>query len=430
MAFNALKDWNVWWSESGAVKKLSGVERNQTDQLFEFLKIREVKIITGVRRSGKSTLMYQIIGELLARDTKPENLLFINFEDSRLRKQDVGEVFNIYLREVSPAGKIFLFLDEVQHSKDWWFFIRKNYDLKKEISFFVSGSSSELLPKEYSSLLTGRNVSFEVFPLSFREFLKFREFPVEELKLNFITTETENRIRHLLKEYLLYGGFPEVVLKEKNFKNILLNQYFTDIINKDIVNRYNTNFTKTFDLAKYLLTNVSNLFSFRSARAATGLGMETIEKYLSYITESYLVSLVPFFSHSLKIQNQHPKKVYSIDTGLRNAVSFKFSEDVGRVAENLVFIELKRRGKEAYYWKGKQEVDFVIKENLKPARLIQVSWDIENEKTKNREVNALLEGMNEFKLSEGLIITGDYSGEEEISGKTIKYVPLWRWLLD
>jgi hypothetical protein len=235
---------------------------------------------------------------------------------------------------------------------------------------------------------------------------------------------------YLLKEYAAYGGFPEVVLKEKNFKNILLNQYFTDIINKDIVNRYNTNSTKTFDLAKYLLTNISSLFSFRSARAATGLGMETIEKYTSFITESYLVNFMPFFSYSLKIQNQYPKKVYCIDTGLRNVVSFKFSEDMGRIAENLVFIELKRRGKEVYYWKGEHEVDFVIKENLKPEGLIQVSWNIEDKKTKIREINGLTEAMNEFNLSDGLIITGDYSGEERIDDNTIKYVPLWKWLLD
>jgi len=428
MISKALTDWNIWWAEKNAVKKLSGIERQQTNQLIEFLKIRETKIITGVRRSGKSTLMYQVIDKLLDQGVSAENILFINFEDLQLKGMEVENVFNEYLREISPRGKVYLFLDEVQHSKDWWFFIKKNYDLKRDISFFISGSGSKLLPREYSSLLTGRNVSVEVFPLNFREFLKFKDFSVGELK--FITTESENRIMYLLKEYAAYGGFPEVVLKEKNFKNILLNQYFTDIINKDIVNRYNANSTKTFDLAKYLLTNVSNLFSFRSARAATGLGMETIEKYTSFITESYLVNFMPFFSYSLKIQNQYPKKVYCIDTGLRNVVSFKFSEDMGRIAENLVFIELKRRGKEVYYWKGEHEVDFVIKEDLKPEGLIQVSWNIEDKKTKIREVNGLTEAMNEFNLSEGLIITGDYSGEEKIGDKTIKYVPLWRWLLD
>ncbi len=425
--FNALVDWNVWWNKRSDVAKFSGIERNQTKQLFEFLKIREIKILTGVRRSGKSTLMYQIIDKLLTQETNPENILFINFEDFRIRNLEVEVVFNEYIKEISPKGKVYLFLDEVQHSKDWWFFIRKNYDLKKDISFFVSGSSSELLPREYSQLLTGRNISLEVFPLNFKEFLNFKKFPINE-NLKFITTEYENRILHLLKEYLVYGGFPEVVLKEKNFKNILLNQYFTDIINKDIVNRYDTNSTKTYDLAKYLLTNISNQFSFRSARAATGLGMETIEKYTAFILETKLVCFAPFFSYSLKTQHQYPKKVYSIDTGLRNAVSFKFSEDIGRLAENLVFIELKRRGKEVYYWKGKQEVDFVIKE-LTHNELIQVSWNIDDKKTRQREVNALLEGMNEFKLNYGLIITENYSGEEKIDEKTIKYVPLWKWLL-
>ncbi len=433
MVFTALKDWNPWWDNRELVKDLTGLPRLETKKIFKFIHEREIKIITGVRRSGKSTILYQLVDCLLKAGVQPGNILLVNFEDKKFRDMDIENIFNIYQREVDPEGKLYIFLDEIQNADGWSEWIRKKYDLFKKNSFIVTGSSSHLLEKEYSTLLTGRNIKFEIMPLSFNEFLDFREFKVPDVRL--MTTQTKNKLLSHLNEYLEHGGFPEIALKKKVLKNSQLNQYFDDIINRDVVARYDLSSLKAFDLAKYLLTNTGNLFSFRSARAFTKLGMETLEKYLSKITETYLIYLVPIFSYSMKDQRQYPRKIYCIDNGLRNTVSFQFSRDIGRTAENTVFIELKRRYKEpeyeVYYWKNQkhEEVDFLIKKGLKIEQVIQVCWDIRNHGTKKRELKALIKAMEEFKLKQGVVITEDREGEEKSKGKKIRFIPLWKWLL-
>lgn len=434
MVFSALKDWNPWWETKELLKDLTGIPRFDSKKIIKFINEREIKIITGVRRAGKSTVLYQIIDHLLNAGIKSENILLVNFEDKKFKNKDIDDIFNVYQRELGPEGKTYVFLDEIQKVKDWAPWIRKKYDLFKNISFVISGSSAHLLEKEYSTLLTGRNIKFQLTPLDFKEFLYFKNFKVKNPKLT--TTQTRNRLLHLLYEYLEYGGLPEIVLKKKILKKPQLNHYFDDIINKDVVARYDLSSIKAFDLARYLLTNTGNLFSFRSARAFTKLGMETLEKYLSKIIETCLIYLVPIFSYSIKDQTQYARKIYCVDSGLRNTVAFKFSEDIGRIAENIVFIELKRRyvgpRYEIYYWKNQKhrEVDFLIKDELKVKQLIQVCWNIENPDTKKRELKGLLEAMEEFKLRSGLILTEDIEKEEAVDGKKITYVPLWRWLLE
>ena len=434
MEIGTLADWNPWWEKKESVKSLTGVRRSETDSIDKFASQREIKIITGVRRSGKSTILYQLVEDLLRNGVEPKNLLFVNFEDKKIKDSELDDIFSLYERKLCPERKIYVFLDEIQNAKDWSPWIRKKYDTLKNISFIITGSSSHLLEKEYSTLLTGRNIKFEITPLNFIDFLSFKNFSIKDIKV--IASSTRSRLLGFLDEYLEYGGFPEIVLKEKTLKHSQLNQYFDDIINKDVVARYDLSSIKAFDLAKYLLSNVGNLFSFRTARNFTKLGMETLEKYLSKILDTYLVFLVPIFSYSIKDQSQYPRKIYCIDNGLKNLVSFRFSEDIGRSAENAVFTELKRRHKEPvheiYYWKNQKhmEVDFIIKHGLKVEQAIQVCWDIKNEKTKEREVKGLLACLEEFKLKEGLIITEDFESEEKSSWKTIKYIPLWKWLLE
>jgi len=188
-------------------------------------------------------------------------------------------------------------------------------------------------------------------------------------------------------------------------------------------------------LAQYLLTNTSKIITERSIRNALGFGLETISDYVGYLQEVFLVSFVTPFSYSLKSQIKEMKKTYGIDTGLRNAISFRFSEDIGRLYENVVFIELKRRTAQdvlfdVYYWRDYQhrEVDFVVKEGLNVKQLIQVCYDL-NEDNKRREVNNLILALKSFQLKEGFVITNDYEGEEKIKGKKIKFIPLWKWLM-
>jgi predicted AAA+ superfamily ATPase len=266
-----------------------------------------------------------------------------------------------------------------------------------------------------------------VFPFSFKEYLAFHgltKFTSEYLEYN------RNTILHYLYSYLDGGGFPEVIGKNEYQRKTILTNIYNDVLSRDIASRFNASYDIAQKVGYYVLTNNAREFSFRSIARATDLSIETVEKYLGFLKQSFIILTVDVFSYKTKVQFKQNKKIYCIDTGLRNAVSFKISEDRGRLAENLVFIELKRRGNDVYYWKnGKGEVDFVVKEGLKPTSLIQVCWDIANEKTKKREIDNLIEAMHTLNLGRGLIITEDYSGEEIAGKKKIRFLPLWRWLL-
>lgn len=424
-----LADWNVWWEKNEVPLNLLGQKRGISDELIDLMELKEIKIITGVRRSGKSTILYQIIEHLLNTGVPSKNILLLNFEDAALAHYSPEEIYESYLSELNPSFDNFVFIDEVQRKEGWENWIRKKYDLKHATNFFVTGSSASLLKKEYATLLTGRNISEEIFPMSFREFLDFSGIHVDNTEI--ISTETRSKVLFSLKKYLGWGGFPEVFFTNENYKRRLLNQYFEDIIYKDIVNRYGTNSVKTKEIGVYLLTNIANSLSMRNVRNALGFGLETISDYMSYMVEAYLLYAVPIYSPSLKIQSANPKKIYCIDTGLRNAVSFKFSDDIGRLAENAVFVELKRHKQEVYYWKKNiGEVDFIVKEGLQPVEAIQVCWNLDYERTKKREIRAICSAMKDLDLERGIIITEDTQAVEETDEKQIYFIPMWKWFLN
>jgi predicted AAA+ superfamily ATPase len=232
---------------------------------------------------------------------------------------------------------------------------------QKKVHIFITGSSSKLLSEEYSTLLAGRHVDIEIFPLSFSEFLKFKGVSIRS---RIEMMKFRHRIRKLLDEYLEFGSFPKVVLIEEG-KEELSNNYFRDILIKDVQRRFNVRETgKLEELAKYYLTNISTLQSFNRTRKLINLSLDTVERFSKYFSIARLIFFVPKFSFSVKEQILNPKKVYCMDSGLRNMVSFKFSEDIGRIAENVVFLNLLFRNKEIYYWKDHagKEVDFVVKE--------------------------------------------------------------------
>ena len=424
-----LADWNVWWEKNEVPSNLLGQKRGISDELIDLMELKEIKIITGVRRSGKSTILYQIIEHLLDTGVPSKNILLLNFEDAALAHYSPEEIYESYLSELNPAFDNFIFIDEVQRKEGWENWIRKKYDLKHATNFFVTGSSASLLKKEYATLLTGRNISEEIFPMSFREFLDFSGIRVDNTEI--ISIETRSKVLFSLKKYLEWGGFLEVFFTNENYKRRLLNQYFEDIIYKDIVDRYGTNSVKTKELGVYLLTNIANPLSMRNVRNALGFGLETISDYMSYMVEAYLLYAVPIYSPSLKIQSANPKKIYCIDTGLRNAVSFKFSDDIGRLAENAVFVELKRHKQDVYYWKNNiGEVDFIVKEGLRPVEAIQVCWNLDEERTKKREMRAICSAMEDLDLDRGIIITEDTEAVEETDGKQIYFIPMWKWFLN
>jgi len=431
MEIEKLNEWNPWWENAELINKLKGKYRQEYEQLINSIGIKEITIITGVRRSGKSTIMYYMISNLLKKGISEKQILFVNFDDKKLSQDSLDEIYQEYRKNLNPEKKAYIFLDEIHKKEGWESWIRKKYDLKTDDKFIISGSCSYLLKKEYSTLLTGRNLTFEIFPLNFKEFLLFKgiELNKENLKKGIVLEKSKIAILSNLKEYLNLGGLPEVVLKQEQFKNQVLKQYFDDILYKDIIDKYNLNSQKTRDLALFLMTNFTSLISLRNLRNSLGIAYDSIKDYVSYFKEAFLFFTLEHFSYSLKEQKTLPSKIYCIDNGLRNAVSFKFSKDEGKLAENLVFIELKRKEQEVYYWQSerKEEVDFIIKNKDNTITAINVTYvDEINE----REISSLLKFQEKFKKTEEMIIlTKETEKTEKIEDKTIKFIPLWKWLL-
>jgi len=426
MEIEKLNEWNPWWEDISLLEKLKGKERPIYKLLLNSIKIKEITIITGVRRSGKSTLMYQMISNLLKTGIKPKQILFVNLEDKKLIENSLDDIYLSYRENINADERAFIFLDEIHKKDGWESWIRKKYDLKTEDKFVISGSCSYLLKKEYSTLLTGRNITFEVFPLNFREFLLFKniEIDVEKIKGRVVLEKTKILIKKELKNYLELGGFPAVLEKPEEYKKELLEQYFDDIIYKDIVDRFNLNSQKTKDIALFFMTNFTSLASLRNIRNSLKISYDTVKDYLSYFKEAFLFFTLDHFSYSFKEQKTRASKVYCIDNGLRNAVSFKFSKDLGKLAENIVFVELKRREKDVYYWQNKGEVDFIIKNKDNSLEAMNVSFTNE---INDREVKSLSEFKKEYKtkIKEIIIITNDLEKKE----KGIEFIPLWKWLL-
>lgn len=417
--FKALLDWNPW-IEGSFPKELAGFPRIY--DLLPFLKIPEIKILEGARRVGKSTLMYQVIQKLLEGT---DLVLYINFEDEILRKYPLNEIVSTFREKFNVKN---LFIDEIQNCNEWVAFIRKEYDRQSIPQIWISGSNSSFIQKEFASALTGRNITINVFPLSFAEFLLFKfiepKFPFSHQK--------EIQIKSLFMQYMELGAFPAVVLRPVLQKELLIN-YFEDFIYKDIASRHDVNLIKIKELGIYLATNSSKPFSYRGCAKALGMHPKTVMDYCSYLNEIFLFKELYKFDYSLKNQIGSDKKIYAADTGLASAVSFRFSEDFGRILENIVFIELQRRNKEIYFHKQKYECDFLIKQELKMTVAIQVTKTLAEPDVRQRELRGLLEAMQTYQLSEGLVLTLDEKGEEKIDcdGRkmliTIK--PVWEWLL-
>lgn len=411
--FNILDDWNFWNKE---VKDLGIPREGYIRKVLPLLKSKEVIVIKGVRRSGKSTFLRQLINE---SNIDKKMFLYVNFDDYRLYEflslELLEKIISVYKEKINPEGKAYVIFDEVQNIDGWEKFIKTKYDLNENIKFIVTGSNAHLISKEYSVLLTGRIEPIDFFPFSFKEFLKSKDIVVDETDY-FKLKNKKSAIINLLENYLRNGGFPEPLKRED--KKDILNEYFNNIIEKDIVERYGVRDSKTLkQIALHLITNATGEINFSSLKNQFKISINTLKEYLSHMQEANLLFLLYYFSYSTKTQNLINKKVYCIDNGLREAVSFKFSKDDGKLAENLVFIELKRRGKEVYYWKNKGEVDFVLKDESITA--INVTY---TDEIKDREISSL----NEFKeATHKIILTRDIY---KVEGK-IEYIPLWLWLL-
>ena len=428
--FQVLLEWNFWKNSLP-----TGIQRQSyLHRLRQFIDTNQVVTVMGPRRAGKSYIMRQAAEDLIKKGVPVSNILFVNFEDPRFTEASVkflNTLWETYLEFLAPKETPYLFLDEIQEIPEWEKWVRTIHELGKA-KVVVSGSNARLLSRELGTLLTGRHLDLGVAPLSFKEFLEFNGLVFKD-SVDILARVIE--IRGFLRKYLEFGGFPEVVLSAPK-KEILLN-YFEDIIHKDLLRRFRIRKTDGLkSLVKYYLSSAASHVTFTRLGKSLALSPESVEKFSGLLEQVYTIFLLKRFSFKVREQEKSPRKVYAIDTGLCNAVGFRFSENLGKLAENTVFLELKRQQilspeLELYYWKDEQhhEVDFVVKEGLKVSGLIQVCWNASDENTRDREIRGLIKAMAEFNLGEATVITEEEDGHEEVKGKILRFVPLWKWLL-
>lgn len=400
------------------------IKREVLGEYKKLLKSSLIKIITGVRRSGKSVLSWELLND--------KKFAYANFDDERISTIETKDL-NLVLQAIYEIYQKpdFIFFDEIQNINSWELFVNR---LKRRgFNLIITGSNARLLSTELATHLTGRHFSLELYPFSFREYLHFNNFDYH--KKDFSTREIAS-IARFLENYLSFGGFPEVIQGE-NYKKYLISLYST-ILTKDIILRHRVKYTNTLkEFANYLISNFARQITFNKLKNIFSLkSVHTAKNYLSFIEESYLIFQIERFSYKAKERLTAPRKIYAIDTGLINALSTKFSQETGYIYENAVAIELMRRKslnpqEDIYYWQNSYncEVDFVIKGGLKVKQLIQVCYNIEDYDTRKREINSLLKASEKLKCNNLLTLTYDYEGEEKVEGKTIKFISLWKWLL-
>lgn len=388
-----------------------------------------IAVIMGVRRSGKSVLAHLLL--------KDKNYGYVNFDDERLigvKTEDLNDFFEV-IKQIDPEVKHIL-LDEIQNVYGWELFVNR---LKRlGYNLIITGSNSNLLSKELATHLTGRHVSVELFPFSFREFLnlKNKNFSADDLRV----TEKKGEIKHLLDEYVKYGGFPEVIKMETSETKIqYLKDLYDRIITRDVISRFSVRYVKDLkEIAYYLISNFSSRISYNKIKNMFNIkSVHTVKNYVGYLEECYLIVQLSAFSFKAKNRIMQPKKIYAIDVGMTNAVTTGFSPDFGRIMENLVFLELLRRKQDEqlfFYSDAHQhEVDFVIKRGLGIEQIIQVCHSVEDVETKKREIRSAITASETLKCDNILIITGDYDNEEDAKWQNVKrrirFVPMWKWLL-
>jgi len=400
---------------------VSGIQRSLMKKIAEYGKSPFVIIISGIRRCGKSTLMNRI---------KTRDSYYVNFDDERFINFDVNDFQKLYelLIELFGEKDIFLF-DEIQNIPGWERFVRRLHDAGKKI--YVTGSNATILSKELGTHLTGRNISFQLYPFSFREYLDMEKYGIDFLDasdaLDKLTSVEKSKIKHMFNKYLKEGGFPEFV---KTKKDEYLKNVYENIIYRDIITRYGLTKEKPIKETVYFaVSNIGKEISFNTIKKLTGLtSATTIKEYFEYLENSYLVFLISRYDVSLKKQAYYNKKAYFIDSGMARVIGFRASEDKGRVLENLVFLELKRKNCEIYFHRQKKECDFLVRQGINIVKAIQVTCYLEE--NKDREIAGLLEALNSHDLKEGLILTLDEEYEIKKDNKKITVMPVWKWMLE
>jgi len=387
--------------------------------LEKYTKTNQVVIISGIRRCGKSSLL-----RLIKEDMKLEasDFCYFNFDDERILAEVsiLEELFNLHI-ELYGKEPI-LFFDEIQNVDNWEKFINRKYE--QGVKIFVTGSNAKLLSSEISTSLTGRNKLIELFPFSFSEYLLFHE---RKYDMDRLTSKSKALLQKDFNTYMQMGGFP-LVLKENDTE--LVNGYFQDILYRDIISRYRlTQVNEIKQIGLYFASNIGKLFSYSTLQNISGVkSLSSIKDYLSYYEHSYLFFYLKKFDYSVKKQIMNSKKVYTADHAFVTRLGFNFSENKGRILENIVYIELLRRGCEVYYYSGNNECDFLIKKGLNIVQAIQVVDQLDKTNYE-REYRGLQEVMQTYQIPQGILITNSTETAVFPENKGVERVSVWKWLL-
>lgn len=414
---SSIDDWAAWY------KKVSDtlIKRTLNVKVSDALAQKKVCAYIGVRRCGKT---YSAIQRSKESGITSDRTLYFNFEDPLMFLEKgpavLDEIISVYT-EYAGLSPEFVIFDEIQNIEGWEKWVRKAVDMGR-FRLHITGSSAKMLSSELATAISGRNIEIPIWPLSFGEYLMFLGK----------TPNNGNEYLSAIRDYLNWGGFPEVVLAEGvEDKKTILRQYVNDIMLKDIIGRHEIRSKHQLDqLMIYYFTNVSSLHSYNSVRRAIQINNETVADYTGFLAEAFLFFEVKRYHHNLKVQSRDMKKIYCIDTGIRNVHSVSpFNDELGKLAENAVFIHLKRLDKEVWYFKGEAEADFVITEFGKPKEVIQVCYsDMEDPKTREREVRGLVEALKYTGLASGMILTSSREEMFSESGKKVQLVPLYKYL--
>lgn len=366
------------------------------------LKTSHIEVVSGVRRCGKSTLLKHIIKQFKGK------VIYFNFEDSRVFDFEVGDFQK--LDDVIGENVEAYFFDEIQNVPSWEIFIRELHERGEKI--FISGSNASLLSKELGTRLTGRHLRHELFPFSYTEFLTYKK-----LKPTINSFE----------KYKSLGGFPEYLAHENQE---ILQNLLKDIVLRDIAIRHGVKNTKTLmEISLFLLSNVGKECTYNSLKKTFSVGSaNSVSDYLSWLEDSYLLFFLQKFSYSAKTSAINPRKIYGIDTALVTSNSLSFTEDTGRLLENIVYLHLRKNYDKLFYFREKNECDFVVFEKNKCKQVIQVCNEVHGE-NKKRELDGLLEAMQFFKLKEGYILTNNQKDELDFKGKKIHLIPVFEYIL-
>ncbi|RLG13432.1 MAG: ATP-binding protein [Candidatus Nanohalarchaeota archaeon] len=433
-----LSPLNFWGREQEI-----GIKREEyLNKIAELSEAKDMAVsITGIRRCGKTTLAKQYLKENIEKGFKKEQTLYINFEEPKfepyLNTDFLDEIYRAYRTFINRDESCIIVLDEVQNLTGWEKWVRIMLEKKEKAKIIITGSNSKLIDSELSTVLTGRALVKRAYPLDFAEFLLFKGNEMQKSQY----MAKAGIIRNNMIEYILSGGFPQIINEKENLKAEILKEIFYGIINKDIINRYgfkNPHLVKV--TAELIINNYSSLLSANRLRNSLvnifkeNLSPNHIIEIMKSFEDTYLLHYVPLFSKKVKQIKQYPKKIYCVDTGIINVVALKYCQNFGKLAENIVAVYLirKYRKENIFYWRNiqQEEVDFIIKENFDVSQIIQVCWNMDEEKTRKREIRSLLKAAEEFNLDKGLIITENTQTEEIVENKKIICIPLWKWLLE